>query len=186
MAVLEALTQQPNLCKATSKLENGWVWLVCGLKIFIWNFQETKLYKVGQCFGLKLPESDLCHSVHLVTVVESDWGLTSCIPTTELSCVVATNSGTLVHVSLDTRKYRIMKPAQGWMWGLRGFLAFFFRKQSSSGDSVHQLLAGETLNQQQQSLYVLTTSCLQKWAVTNDREKLLHEIPVGNMFEDRL
>lgn len=234
LAVTEALTLQPKRSKPSAKLEqNGWVWIVCGRKAFIWNFQNTPVNKVGNCFELLLPASDLGHCAELVTVFESNRGngFASCLSITpsgnvrywddislensytelsigshgdeafaflttlhppEQNCIVATSAGTLMHICLNEMKYRIMKPAHGMLSGIgRRVSSFFFggsqHAQSSSGSSpICQLLAGETLNWQLQSLYVLTEDCLQKWAVSSDQEKLLYESPVENMFREHL
>lgn len=55
--------------------ECGYAWVVCGRKLFIWQFQvmntqdSMKQLKFPICYELRLPQSDLAHRAELVTVV---------------------------------------------------------------------------------------------------------------------
>ncbi|XP_078592881.1 nuclear pore complex protein Nup133-like [Branchiostoma floridae x Branchiostoma japonicum] len=53
--------------------ENGWAWLVCDRKLFIWRFKQG-ITKSTLCKELSLPPSDLVHSADLVSVQPSGDG----------------------------------------------------------------------------------------------------------------
>lgn len=83
MAVIGALALQQNLPpKPTANLDaNGWVWIVCGLKAFIWNYQNTP---VGNSFQLSLSDSDCGQCAGLVAVYQNNAAkeLASCLSVT--------------------------------------------------------------------------------------------------------
>ncbi|XP_050314136.1 nuclear pore complex protein Nup133 [Anthonomus grandis grandis] len=66
--------------------ENGYAWVVCGRKLFVWQFQNTlpgispKPKSHPVCYELKLPQSDLAHKAELATVfVRKNESHASCI-----------------------------------------------------------------------------------------------------------
>jgi len=50
---------------------NGWAWLVCGRRLFVWRFKQSSSGRSGLCQELLLPPSELCHSASLVTLLHT-------------------------------------------------------------------------------------------------------------------
>ena len=62
--------EQPLRPQSVKITESGWLWLVCGRKLFVWQFRTTskKTSTTNPCFELELPPSDLVFKADLVTL----------------------------------------------------------------------------------------------------------------------
>ncbi|RWS30753.1 nuclear pore complex protein Nup133-like protein [Leptotrombidium deliense] len=73
--VIEAISSEVSSRNAVSvKLsESGWVWLVCGRRVFVWKFKRSSLDRSSTCtcFELLLPPSDLSHKADLICLLEN-------------------------------------------------------------------------------------------------------------------
>jgi nuclear pore complex protein Nup133 len=49
-------------------LSNGWAWLVCGRRLFVWNYKQTN-NRLTSCYELQLPASDLANKASLVCLM---------------------------------------------------------------------------------------------------------------------
>ncbi|KAL1492848.1 hypothetical protein ABEB36_011029 [Hypothenemus hampei] len=71
---------------------NGYAWVVCGRKLFIWQYQNmqvgspSKQPKHPTCYELKLPQSDLAHRSELVNIFSNKLSV-------HPSCVVVSPEG---------------------------------------------------------------------------------------------
>lgn len=75
--VVEAISAHGNTFRSMSvrMIDKGWAWLVCGRKLLIWKFKESKTLNavktrrmLSPCFELQLPQSDLAHKAELIQV----------------------------------------------------------------------------------------------------------------------
>jgi len=73
--VVEAISAQGTTFNSMSvrMIDKGWAWLVCGRKLLIWKFKESKSPSapkarrvLSPCFELQLPQSDLIHRAELI------------------------------------------------------------------------------------------------------------------------
>lgn len=55
---------------STNILENGWAILVCGRRLFAWNYSQTSSIKT--CYELQLPASDISHKADLICLLFSN------------------------------------------------------------------------------------------------------------------
>lgn len=83
----EALTfSERNANVSINCSNNGWAWAVCGRKLLVWQYKETKLNSptfdalrtpqrrpvMSQCRELTLPHCDIGHKASLITVFTTD------------------------------------------------------------------------------------------------------------------
>ncbi|XP_054152928.1 nuclear pore complex protein Nup133-like [Oppia nitens] len=48
----------------------GWAWLVCGRRLFVWKYKQDDSSRSCSCYELQLPPSDLSHNADLVCVLD--------------------------------------------------------------------------------------------------------------------
>ncbi|CAG2175351.1 unnamed protein product, partial [Oppiella nova] len=49
----------------------GWAWLVCGRRLFVWKYKQNDMRRSCCCYELQLPPSDLAHKADLVCVLDN-------------------------------------------------------------------------------------------------------------------
>lgn len=62
------LTVSPFQSISVNIVKEGWAWLVCGRRLFVWKYVQTKKSRI-ESFELQLPGSDLLHKADLVCLV---------------------------------------------------------------------------------------------------------------------
>jgi len=67
VVVIEAIPSDLSLV-STKILESGWSILVCGRRLFAWNYSQTSSI-VKTCYELQLPASDISHKADLVCLL---------------------------------------------------------------------------------------------------------------------
>lgn len=87
ITVNEALTfSERNAFVSINCSNNGWAWAVCGRKLLVWQYKETKLNSpkfdgvrtpqrrpaMSQCRELTLPHCDIGHKASLITVFTTE------------------------------------------------------------------------------------------------------------------
>nr|XP_022913982.1 nuclear pore complex protein Nup133 [Onthophagus taurus] len=86
--ITEALTFSERTTPVSANLsDNGYVWLVCGRRVLIWQYRQAvhhgtpqRKTATNQCIELKLPQSDLAHKAELVSVfIAPNSNVASCI-----------------------------------------------------------------------------------------------------------
>lgn len=59
--------------------KDGWAWLVCGRKLFVWRYIQTTKTKI-ESYELELPGSDLLHKADLIRLVHLTGSVSSHAP----------------------------------------------------------------------------------------------------------
>ncbi|XP_070576445.1 nuclear pore complex protein Nup133-like isoform X2 [Ptychodera flava] len=73
--ITEALTLADRATETSVKIDpNGWAWVVCGRRLFVWRYKQTQAFRVSLCKELPLPPSDLSHKSDLVSVLPASDG----------------------------------------------------------------------------------------------------------------
>lgn len=68
--LIEAISSEVSPFQSISVniVKEGWAWLVCGRRLFVWKYVQTKKSRI-ESFELQLPGSDLLHKADLVCLV---------------------------------------------------------------------------------------------------------------------
>jgi len=78
VVVIESIPSDLSLI-STNILENGWAVLVCGRRLFAWNYSQTSSV-IKTCYELQLPASDILHKADLICLLFSSNNTPNSIP----------------------------------------------------------------------------------------------------------
>eukprot|EP00057_Strongylocentrotus_purpuratus_P019054 XP_011673528.1 PREDICTED: nuclear pore complex protein Nup133 [Strongylocentrotus purpuratus] len=73
--ITEVLLQADRSANISVKLDNsGWACLVCDRRLFIWRYKQTQAARIGLCYQLALPATELCHRADLICLIPTGGG----------------------------------------------------------------------------------------------------------------
>nr|XP_054759489.1 nuclear pore complex protein Nup133-like [Lytechinus pictus] len=73
--ITEVLLQADRSANISVKLDNsGWACLVCDRRLFIWRYKQTQAARIGMCYQLALPATELCHRADLTCLIPTGGG----------------------------------------------------------------------------------------------------------------